>query len=325
MDKLQELDKTAPAIGTNGAAMAKYNMARAALLEQLVAGIPGKDGEQWLKQLADCLATAAQNSSPEEKAPLLRLTELRTQLEKQLPKGAMTAYVAYREVNAEYLPKLQAAKGNDFIKIQDGMCEALKQFVTKFKDSEDAPEAAMQIANNNDWAGKESDAKTWYTTIIKDYPQSRFALGAAGALKRLGLEGQPLELVGPTFAGGQFNIGQLKGKVVVTFYWASWNPQAAGDLAKLAALAKEYGKNGMEVVTINLDDKQQAGVQTLQKAQVPGVHVFEAEGLNGKLATDYGITVLPNLFLVGKDGKVVSRTVQMNTLEDEIKKLIEAK
>jgi hypothetical protein len=32
--------------------------------------------------------------------------------------------------------------------------------------------------------------------------------------------------------------------------------------------------------------------------------------------------VLPTMFLVGKDGKVVSRTLQMNNLEDEVKKLL---
>jgi hypothetical protein len=30
--------------------------------------------------------------------------------------------------------------------------------------------------------------------------------------------------------------------------------------------------------------------------------------------------MLPNLFLVGKDGKVVSRTLQPNGVEEEIKK-----
>jgi hypothetical protein len=33
--------------------------------------------------------------------------------------------------------------------------------------------------------------------------------------------------------------------------------------------------------------------------------------------------VLPNMFLVGRDGKVVSHTIQMSSLEDEIRKLTE--
>jgi hypothetical protein len=325
MDKLQALDQAAPKFGSAANVIAKFNMDRAAILEQIVAAVPGKDGEQWVKQLADCLATAAQNCSPEEKAPLLSLTTLRTKLEQQIPKGALTAYVAYREVNAEHMPKLTSAKGNDFIKAQDGMCEALKQFVTKFKDSEDAPEAVMQIANVSEFAGKESDAKTWYTTVVKDYPQHPLAGKANGALKRLNLEGQPLELAGPTFGGGQFNIGQVKGKVAVVVYWASWNANVAGDFAKLKALITTYGPKGVELVTVNLDQNLPNAAQPLQQAQLTGQHLFGAGGLEDPLATSYGIMVLPNIFLVGKDGKVVSRTVQMNTLEDEIKKLVESK
>ena len=45
-------------------------------------------------------------------------------------------------------------------------------------------------------------------------------------------------------------------------------------------------------------------------------------GLEGRLATDFGVMGLPNLFLVGKDGKVVSRNAQINGLDDEVKKLL---
>ncbi len=45
-------------------------------------------------------------------------------------------------------------------------------------------------------------------------------------------------------------------------------------------------------------------------------------GQESKLATDYGIMSLPSLFVVNRDGKVASRAVQVNNLDDEIKKLI---
>ncbi len=201
------------------------------------------------------------------------------------------------------------------------MCEALKQFVTKYPQGEDTPDALLQVGMINEFGGKESDAKVSYAALVKDYAQHPLAPKANGALKRLGLEGQPLELAGPTFGGGQFNIGQLQGKIVVAFYWASWNASTESDFAKLKAMLTTYGPKGVELVTVNLDQNQPAAVQIVQKAQVPGKHVYGTAGLDDPLATNYGIMVLPNLFLVGKDGKVISRTVQINTLDDEIKKL----
>ncbi|MFM7148809.1 MAG: hypothetical protein ACKO23_03105, partial [Gemmataceae bacterium] len=46
-------------------------------------------------------------------------------------------------------------------------------------------------------------------------------------------------------------------------------------------------------------------------------------GLESKLATQYGVMVLPSTFLVGKDGKCISKSVQVGSLEDEIKKQLD--
>ena len=40
-----------------------------------------------------------------------------------------------------------------------------------------------------------------------------------------------------------------------------------------------------------------------------------------QFATDYGVMVLPHMFLVNREGKVVSRTIQVGNVEEEIKKL----
>jgi hypothetical protein len=44
-------------------------------------------------------------------------------------------------------------------------------------------------------------------------------------------------------------------------------------------------------------------------------------GLESPLAVQYGITALPVMFIVGPDGKVVTRHAQVSTLDDELKKI----
>jgi hypothetical protein len=84
---------------------------------------------------------------------------------------------------------------------------------------------------------------------------------------------------------------------------------------------------GFELVCINLDDQAQIAQGYLQKTPVSAVHLYEAPpkdsgGLNSPLATHYGISGLPTLFLVGRDGRVVNRTLHINDLEDAIKKAL---
>jgi hypothetical protein len=42
--------------------------------------------------------------------------------------------------------------------------------------------------------------------------------------------------------------------------------------------------------------------------------------MDSKYAVDYGVLMLPTMFVVGKDGKVVSRTLQVDSVEEELKK-----
>jgi Thioredoxin-like len=168
---------------------------------------------------------------------------------------------------------------------------------------------------------KEIEAKNWYQQLVKNFSDKKgLADKAQGAIKRLELEGKVLELAGSSLSGSHFDITSLRGKVVVVYYWASWNQQSIGDFARLKEMMRTYGPRGLELVCVNCDISPPEAGSPL--AGAPGIQLFQPGGLESPLATQYGIMVLPNLFLVGKDGRVVSRTVQIATLEDEIKKLL---
>jgi hypothetical protein len=120
-----------------------------------------------------------------------------------------------------------------------------------------------------------------------------------------------------------FDIDQMRGKVVVVFYWASvGGGTSASDFIKLKQVLDEYGQKGLEVVCINLDMNLADAKTFVQRAHAPGTHLHQSGGLESKVAVEYGVMALPNLFLVGKDGKVLSRTVQIANLEDEVKKAV---
>ena len=106
----------------------------------------------------------------------------------------------------------------------------------------------------------------------------------------------------------------------MVYYWYSANGAPVGDFAKLKLLLDSYAKQGLELVTISLDNTAKEAADFVKKTAAPGTHLYLDGGMDSKYATDYGVMMIPNLFLVGKDGKVVSRTVQVGNLEDELKK-----
>jgi thiol-disulfide isomerase/thioredoxin len=299
----------------------EYNLARAAVLERIVAKMKtAKDREEWLKQVADCYSTAAQNN---DKPALAKLNDMLKKVVAEAPNGNLAAYVAYRHMSAEYAVKLEGTPAKDMAKLQEEWKERLTKFVSDFPASEDTPDAVMQLAMVGEFVGKDVEAKNWYAHLAKNFANSPMAPKAAGALRRLNAEGQPFELASTALSNkAPFDIKSLKGKAVIVYYWASWNQQCADDFAKLKKIVGAQVGQGVELVCVNLDATPAEATKFLAANPVPAIHLHETGGLESPPAIQYGIMVLPNMFLVGPNGIVIDRNAQVSSVEDEIKKLL---
>ncbi len=321
LDRLRDFDKNPPsqAIPGANAEIAKYNVQRADLIEQIVGKVQPGEREQWIRQLADCLGAAMQHAAKGDTAASKRLTSLAEQIIKAMPGSPLAGYIVFREISADYAVKLAAGANLD--KVQEQWLEKLVKFVTDYPKAEDTPDALLQLGMVNEFVGKEPEAKKWYDHLTKQFAGHALAAKAQGAVRRLESEGKVLDLAGPVLGGGTFQMAQVQGKLVVVYYWASWNQQCVGDFAKLKLLLDTHANKGLTLVCVNLDNTAEEATAFLRKIQAPGVHLFQPGGLDSPLATQYGVMVLPNLFLA-KDGKILNRTVQVGNLEDEIKKAL---
>jgi hypothetical protein len=328
IDELTAMDSRAPQGSPDPGpdpAVAQYHLARADKLEKIIAQFKPaevEDRDPFVRQLADSLCTAAQKSPGTESPAFKRLVALENNLVATMRGSGLAAYVSYREIQADYYLRssVKDAKGDE---VQQYYLQRLAKFVADYPKADDTPDVLLQLGLTNEILNKDTEAKNWYGQLTKNFADKPQAAKAAGAVRRLELEGKPLELVGPllTNPSQSFDVATLRDKVVVVYYW--WNGQAAvSDFGKLKRLLETYGAKGVELVTVNLDGKAEEAQRFLQSNPSGGTHLYEAGGLESKLATSYGVQVLPNTFLVGKDGKVVSRSVQINNLEDEVKKLL---
>ena len=326
VEQLNALDLKPPAQPTI-ASLAAFNADRAAILEQIVAKANVKN--DWVRMLIDSHAAAAEGDKPGNKH-LVRLGQWKEAMMRPEGNAAVAAYASFRLLLAENSVGMNVVKDDAELRaLQDKLRSALEEFVKLFPKSPDAPEAVMLATAYELSGAKDSEpkAKQWLDHLVKNYPDSKpHAAKAAGALKRLDSEGKPLELSGPQLGSGQtFNAAQ-PGKVVVVYYWASWSQSLATDAKKLEALAKEYGPKGLVIVTVGLDHDAKTASDAAARAALPGTHLYATGGLDASpLAAAYGIMAPPHLLVAGKDGKIANRNANIPTLEEEVKKLIEAK
>jgi thiol-disulfide isomerase/thioredoxin len=303
------------------AQMTEYNIARAAVLEKIVAKLKGKEREDWIKQIADCYSSAAQNG---DRASLQKLTQAKNNIIAAEPGSILAGYLAFRELSADYALKLNdGVKPEQMARFQEDFKDRLTKFVQDYPTAEDAPDALMQLGMLHEFLGKEPEAKNWYAQLVKNFEKNPMAPKAQGAIRRLGLDGQEFDLVSLTLSTKKdFDVKSLKGKIVIVYYWASWNSQCIADFAKLKATMATYAGKGVELIAVNLDNAEAEAIKFLQTTAVPGIHLHQPGGLESPPAVNYGIMVLPNTFLVGADGKVINRNAQIATLDDDLKKLV---
>jgi thiol-disulfide isomerase/thioredoxin len=331
LEELSKLDQEAPVGTTTGEPnrlVAAYNSRRVGIIEKILPHVQGEDRERWVKQIFDNLSTASQAG---DNTALPRLSQYREQIVKGTSVGSnLAAYAVYRELWAAHGSKLidRALPAAQMQKLQDDWLEKLAKFVQSYPRSEDTPDALHHLGMGHEFSGRDEEAKRWYEQLAKNFAEHALAEKATGCVRRLGLIGRELELQGPRLKGGQtFNIVDLKGKVVAVYYWASYIPVTVGDIARLRQLQSSYAAKGFELVCVNLDDQPADALKHLQANPLEGAHHLfqparDGGGLNSPLATSYGINGLPTLFLIGRDGRVVNRTLQVNDLEDALKKAL---
>lgn len=124
--------------------------------------------------------------------------------------------------------------------------------------------------------------------------------------------------------GKQLKLSDLKGKVVLLDFWATWCPPCRKGIPDLVELKKKYGSKGFEVVGISLDrDNTIADVVPFMKNYKINYPVVYGDAA---VIGNYGnISSIPTSFLIDRSGKIVSShegLMQKTVYEQEIEKVL---
>jgi peroxiredoxin len=158
-----------------------------------------------------------------------------------------------------------------------------------------------------EFAGKVEKATKRYQRLVDDFAETPAGVRGKGALRRLELVGKPLALAGPSLAGGTLDVKQFKGKLVVVVFWDTVNEVCKEDLTPLKALYDSYHSDGFEILGVNSDPVKTAVGPYLMQHGVKWPQIHEPGGQEKGLGIDFGIMVVPTMFIVDRDGKVLNR------------------
>jgi hypothetical protein len=301
----------------------RYQVQQGEVLLQL-ASLTKKADERdnWLKMAVDSYYSAAVQSDASELTALQLLGQMPSIIAQTFPNHPLFTYAAMRGIHAEYTRAL--GKG-DSAQAQEILRQRLLHFAQDYPRVPEAVQAVMDAAQLSETLRKGDDASRCYRYLAVNYPGNPLCRKARASLRRLGgMDGETVELklplLYPAGAGEDkvLDLKQMRGSVVLLYFWASTSPHAAEGFEALKRLTDRYQYHGLQVVYVNLDGDAAKAKEYLAGRLTAGTHVIQPGAANGSIAERYGLQDLPEIFLVGKDGALVRHSIQPAQLESAL-------
>ena len=151
----------------------------------------------------------------------------------------------------------------------------------------------------------------WALLVVAPCSPVRAESTVAPLLKPLDLVGYASRAAPPHFSSStidtrRVSMRDLRGKVVLMNFWASWCAECRPEMPVLEQLHRELAPQGLAVIGINAREEQGAVRRYANELGLSFPLVLDPDG---KINAQYGVVGLPTTFLVGQDGRVVALAV----------------
>lgn len=124
-----------------------------------------------------------------------------------------------------------------------------------------------------------------------------------------------------TADGHRLSLDDLKGKVVLIDFWATWCPACRDAVPHLKAIAKKFQGQPLVVLSVSLDSDEQKWKDFVAKNEMTWLQYRDA-GFGGPVAKAFAVDAIPHTFTVDTDGVLQDEHIGDAAIEGKLKKLV---
>ena len=124
--------------------------------------------------------------------------------------------------------------------------------------------------------------------------------------------------------GNTRRLSDLRGKVVLIDFWASWCGPCRRENPNVVKLYQKYHDQGFEIFSVSLDKDGNAWRNTIKADGLTWPnHVSDLQYWQSAAGRLYGISAIPATVLVDREGKIIARNLRGADLDRKLKEIFE--
>ena len=121
------------------------------------------------------------------------------------------------------------------------------------------------------------------------------------------------------------DLEDLRGKVVLLQFWASWCETCIDGMPGLTSLYDEFGGDDFEIVGVSLDEDPRAARRAIAEFGLSWPQICDELGKESPLARSYAVSGTPRYILIDRQGLVSAAYVRPSELETKVRALLESR
>lgn len=122
--------------------------------------------------------------------------------------------------------------------------------------------------------------------------------------------------------GKTMKLSDLKGKVVLLDFWASWCGPCRRENPNVVQQYNKYKDDGFTVLSVSLDKSKEAWLAAIEKdGLIWPYHVSDLNQWSSKVAGLYGVRSIPFTVLIDQEGNIIKTNVRGEDLQQQLAKI----
>lgn len=205
--------------------------------------------------------------------------------------------------------------------------QSLERQINRFKTGSGAHRLALAGAIKALQDNQHENLIYFADLFVKDYEKSHPIASSelkerVERVRAFSIGGVAPDFTQNTVEGEPMSLSDLRGKVVLVDFWASWCGPCRKENPNVVRLYNRYKDRGFDVLGVSLDRTKDRWVNAIKSDKLPWHHVSDLKGWQNAVAKDYNVRSIPYTLLLDAEGRIVARGLRGKALEDKVAELL---